>query len=83
LAKQANLSKRGTETVVAALWQEVLQVPQTLSADDNFFELGGDSIAMVTVLFRIQEELAVELPPDTLFSASTLGELAAVVDAAA
>lgn len=70
-----------TERAVAELWKEVLIGTETLTATDNFFALGGDSMAMVTVLFRIQEEFSVELSPAAIFNAPSLGELAALVDA--
>lgn len=71
-----------TERAVAALWSEVLETSELPSATDNFFALGGDSIAMLTLEFRIEEELSVELPEGAVFGAATLRELSALVDAA-
>lgn len=78
---EVNFSLSVTESAIAELWREVLGVPAEISATDDFFQLGGDSIDMVTVLFRIQEELSVELPVESMFTAPTLQELAALVDA--
>lgn len=69
-----------TQTAIAALWAEVLDKPLPPAADDNFFDLGGDSIAMITLLYRIQEEFSVELPSGAVFSAPSVRELAALVE---
>lgn len=68
------------KTIVSEIWREVLQINEIPTASDNFFALGGDSMAMVTLEFRIQEELAVTVVPGTLLTASTFGELTAAVD---
>lgn len=68
------------DQMVAALWTEVLQLPNPPHLTDNFFSLGGDSMAAVTLEFRIHEELSIHLTPGTLFGAPTLGELLRVVD---
>lgn len=74
-------SLSATEHAIAELWQEALQVAQLPSEDDDFFSLGGDSLSMVMVEFRIAEELAVQVPPGATLGASTLRDLAALVDA--
>lgn len=71
-----------TERALAALWSEVLESTEQPGATDNFFALGGDSMAMITLEFRIKEEFSVELPAGAVFGAPTLRELSAVVDAA-
>lgn len=81
-ASETDSSLSATEYAVAALWGEVIEMSQLPSATDNFFGLGGDSIAMITVLFRIREELAVDLPEDAIFTAPSLRGLSALIDAA-
>lgn len=71
-----------TQLAVAALWAEVLDTPTPPGVDDNFFDLGGDSIAMVTLLYRVQEEFSVELSPGALFGAPSVRELSALIDSA-
>jgi acyl carrier protein len=66
--------------VIVDLWREALQTAESPCSKDNFFALGGDSMAMVTLEFRIQEELGVPIPPGTLLTAPTLGELTAFVE---
>jgi acyl carrier protein len=71
-----------TEHLIATLWSEVLQTTQHARPSDNFFDLGGGSIDMITLLYRIHEELSVKLPDNAVFEAPSLRELAALVDAA-
>ncbi|MEV5215334.1 amino acid adenylation domain-containing protein [Streptomyces albidoflavus] len=66
----------GTESVVAAVWREVLGVEE-VGATDDFFQIGGDSLSMVRVLSRLRTVLGAELPVRTLFRARTVRELAA------
>ena len=68
-----------TEKQVALLWAEILQRP-VASAADNFFELGGDSMMMMMVLFRIGEELGIELPHGVLVDTPHLGEFCQLID---
>lgn len=69
-----------TERIVAALWTEVLELAHPPHAADNFFSLGGDSMAAVTLEFRIHEELSIHLLPGAVFGSPTLSELSHVVD---
>ncbi|WP_324803086.1 amino acid adenylation domain-containing protein [Pseudomonas sp. JQ170C] len=64
------------ETVLAEIWQAVLNVAQ-VSAEDNFFELGGDSIVSVQVVARAREAGLVLTPRD-LFEQQTVRRLALV-----
>lgn len=70
-----------TELAIAALWSEVLQIPQLPEATDNFFAIGGNSMAMAILEYRIQEEFSIELPAGVVLGAPTLRELSFVVDA--
>ena len=68
------------EQAIAALWCEVLVSNAPVQPTDNFFALGGDSLAMTMVLFRIKEELGLELPPGALLEAPDLRSFCAVVE---
>ena|SRR5882724_11659031 len=76
-----SFNQGSTEGTVIAIWAEALQKDGGISADSNFFELGGDSLAMMIVLFRINEELGVELSPLALLEASTPVALSALIAA--
>ena len=70
-----------TETVLAGIWSEVLEIDR-VGRHDSFFALGGHSLLATRVATRIRRALQVELPLRELFDAPTLESLAARVDAA-
>lgn len=80
IADDQGRQRTPTEAFVGNLWKQVLQTTAAPATEDNFFELGGDSIGMAIVLFRIQEKFSIVLPPDVMFSAPTLGDLAELVN---
>ncbi|WP_229929002.1 non-ribosomal peptide synthetase [Kitasatospora xanthocidica] len=68
------------EQLIAAVWADVLGVPE-VSADDNFFHLGGDSLTAVRVVGRVFDVFGM-VSPYTIFDAPTLAEFAAAVSSA-
>lgn len=64
-----------TETALAAIWAQVLQV-QRVGLHDNFFALGGDLIRASMVIARVRDGLKVALPLRSLFEAPTISALA-------
>jgi len=68
-----------TESVVCTIWSEVLQLDE-INPEDNFFELGGDSLMSMMVLFRVNNELNVELPPSSIYKSPTLREFSQLID---
>lgn len=69
-----------TETRIAAVWQDVLQLEQ-LGAEDNFFELGGHSLSAMRVNTRLRKAFGLELPLRAIFEAPTVAALAVKIDA--
>ena len=67
------------ETAVAAVIAGVLRVDR-LGVDDDFFELGGDSMQVVEVVTRLDEELGLPVGIADLFDRRTVRALAAVLD---
>ncbi|WP_338505716.1 non-ribosomal peptide synthase/polyketide synthase [Pseudomonas poae] len=61
------------EQHVAAIWAEVLDVPQ-VGLDDHFFELGGHSLLATRVVSRVRQVLALEVPLKRLFEQPLLGD---------
>nr|AGS49938.1 non-ribosomal peptide synthase [uncultured bacterium esnapd24] len=68
------------ELRVAEVWEELLGI-EGIGAYDNFLELGGHSLLGIRVLARLREQFQVELPADALYSAPTVSEMAALVEA--
>ncbi|QDV56592.1 non-ribosomal peptide synthetase [Rosistilla oblonga] len=69
-----------TEVALASIWSELLHVDE-ISRHHDFFDLGGQSLLVGQLVTRIGEQFGVEIGLSTLFSHSTLGRLAAAIDA--
>jgi acyl carrier protein len=69
-----------TEHLLSGIWAEVLGV-DAVGVDDDFFDLGGHSLLAVQIVLRIAEATNKELTLLQLMENSTLGSLAAFVDA--
>ncbi|HDR8867899.1 TPA: amino acid adenylation domain-containing protein [Burkholderia territorii] len=65
----------GDETVLAAIWRDVLNV-ERVGRGDHFFELGGHSLAAVRVATRVAERLGRDVPVRALFEAPVLAQYA-------
>jgi len=63
------------ERVVAAVWQEVLDL-ETIGVQDNFFEIGGHSLLAVTVHRRLEEVFEKDFSMVEMFRYPTIGTLA-------
>ncbi|WP_412080833.1 non-ribosomal peptide synthase/polyketide synthase [Streptomyces sp. SCL15-4] len=66
------------ERTLAAIWTEVLGVPE-VGADDNYFTLGGDSVLGIRIVSAARRA-GLALTPRHLFTHQTLAELAAAAD---
>ena len=71
-----------TETAVARAWAGVLERAEAeVGIHDDFFELGGDSLLAARLLFRLGEDLGVDLTPPDLLDHPTVAQLAGMVEA--
>lgn len=68
------------ERAIAAIWEEVLGVPD-IGLHDNFFELGGNSLLLPKVLTKVRVIATREVSVVDLFRYPTVEALAAFVNA--
>jgi amino acid adenylation domain-containing protein len=68
-----------TEKILSEIWMELLAVKQ-VSVYDNFFDLGGHSLMASRVIRRIRSGFNVDLPVRSMFQATTIAELGALID---
>jgi len=67
------------EVQLVGLWEDAFQV-RPIGIRQNFFELGGSSLLAAQLCRRIERSLRKKLSLATFFQASTIEELAAVVN---
>ncbi|UXA69071.1 amino acid adenylation domain-containing protein [Xanthomonas prunicola] len=83
LATQVYVAPEGErETLLAALWSELLGI-ERVGRHDSFFALGGHSLLAVRLISRIRTALGLELPLATLFAQPRLADLAQALHSAA
>ncbi|MFN8008648.1 MAG: amino acid adenylation domain-containing protein [Terriglobia bacterium] len=63
------------EQRLAAIWQELLRIPQ-IGIHDSFFELGGNSLKAIEAVYRIQKAFDTKLSLVTFFDNQTISSLA-------
>ena len=68
-----------TEVEMAAIWAEVLQLPQ-VGIHDNFFDFGGHSLMAIRLFSLIREHFRRDLPLSSLFLRPTIAEFTELVD---
>ncbi|MGQ0809754.1 MAG: amino acid adenylation domain-containing protein [Nitrospiraceae bacterium] len=66
------------ELQLAAIWEQVLEVPH-ISVRDNFFDLGGHSLLALQMFNAIGQSLGKRVPMSLLFQAPTIESLAEVL----
>ncbi|MBD2041488.1 non-ribosomal peptide synthetase [Microcoleus sp. FACHB-672] len=64
-----------TESALAKIWAEVLNV-ERVSVGDSFFDLGGDSLLAIRLMEQIHKQFSRELPLSSLFLSPTIESLA-------
>lgn len=67
------------EAEIAALWEQLLGVPE-VGVNDDFFALGGHSLLATQAIIRIRRKHG-EIPLGAMFNASTVAALADVIRA--
>jgi amino acid adenylation domain-containing protein len=69
----------GLERTVAAIWREVLDLPD-VGLDDDLLELGGGSLGAMRAVARLRAATGVEVPLAALFEARTVARVARLVE---
>ena len=67
------------EELVAAIWQEVLDL-ERVGIHDNFFALGGHSLLATKLIARLRTVLELNIPLRILFEHSTIATFAVALD---
>ncbi|AJE23910.1 non-ribosomal peptide synthetase [Azotobacter chroococcum] len=63
------------EQALAAIWEELLEVPR-VGLEDNFFELGGHSLLATRAVALLRQRLDLEVPLRAFFELDSLAALA-------
>ncbi len=63
------------ETMLAAIWTEILQL-ERVGIHDDFFALGGDSLLATEFLARVHDTMGLEIEVSRFFEAPTIAEIA-------
>lgn len=79
LEKDLIAPRTSTESILATIWTELLEL-ERVGVHDNFFEVGGDSLLAVRLMSQVQEQFHQELPLSTLFLNSTIAGLGNTLD---
>ena len=77
-AKPYSAPEGEIEQKLAALWSELLQIPE-IGRDDDFFSLGGHSLLALRLFSRINREFGRTLPLAALLGHPTIAKLAALL----
>lgn len=72
--------RNGTEERLVEIWSELFEVEKDqISVKDKFFEIGGDSLKIINLMNKINEEFDANLQVTDLFKYTTIEMLAEVV----
>ncbi len=66
------------ERALAAIWSEVLGLPQ-ISVHDDFFDIGGHSLLAAQVVARLRDRLGIEVPLRQMFETPSVASFASAV----
>ena len=70
-------------SVVATLqtiWEMVLR-RRPIDHEDDIFDMGGDSLAVISILQRVEKTFGIMLPVTAIFTARTIAAMAALIEA--
>ncbi|MFK3905583.1 amino acid adenylation domain-containing protein [Bacillus safensis] len=76
---EKQLPETKTEQLLAAIWEDILDVDRVYK-EDQFFDLGGHSLKATQTISRINHEFSMKAPLKILFESKHLAHLAQMVD---
>ncbi|MGQ7866634.1 amino acid adenylation domain-containing protein [Bacillus sp. WC2502] len=76
---EKQLPETKTEQMLAAIWEDILDVDRVYK-EDQFFDLGGHSLKATQTISRINHEFSIKAPLKILFECKHLAHLAQMVD---
>ncbi|MGY8637488.1 amino acid adenylation domain-containing protein [Bradyrhizobium sp. 14AA] len=79
---EAPLPRNALETQLAAIWANLLELPQ-IGVDQDVFALGADSLAVTQMRSRLRERFNVDFSFEDIFDCATVAALAARLKIAA
>ncbi|AIZ59108.1 peptide synthetase [Bacillus sp. WP8] len=79
LSLEKQLPETKTEQVLAAIWEDILDVDRVYK-EDQFFDLGGHSLKATQTISRINHEFSMKAPLKILFESTHLAHLAQMID---
>lgn len=71
--------RTATETLVAQVWCELLELEE-VGVSDNFFELGGHSLLATQAVFLLADRTGAFLELEAFFDLGTVAGIAAEID---
>jgi amino acid adenylation domain-containing protein len=79
LTKSYVSPKTEIELLIQKVWKDVLKIKE-VSITQSFFELGGHSLLAIQIIFRLSEQLQIEIPVRSIFESPTIEEFAIVIE---
>lgn len=67
------------EEQIAVIWHDLLGNMESITSDSNFIEIGGDSISIVFMMQRINQQFNTHLTIDNIYNYLTLNQLASAI----
>ncbi len=68
------------EKQIAAIWHDLLGNMESIKSDSNFIEVGGDSISIIFMMQRINQQFNTQLTIDDIYRNLTLKQLASAIN---
>ena len=67
------------EEQIAAIWHDLLGNMESIKSDSNFIEVGGDSISIIFMMQRINQQFNAQLKIDEIYRHLTVRQLASLI----